>query len=176
MTQEQEKTLEALSKAIQMEIDGKEFYLKASSESNNETGRKLLESLSREEDYHLRKFQVIYEAIEKKMGWPKADFRPDGGKQLRTVFAESMEHISAEKESLATEIDTVQKAMDMESETREFYLRQGEQAVHTAEKQFYESVADEERQHFLVLLDYFEYLKDPAAWFLNKEHSSLDGG
>ena len=45
MTTGQEKTTQALKYAIQMEIDGKEFYLKASRESGNELGKKLLESL-----------------------------------------------------------------------------------------------------------------------------------
>jgi hypothetical protein len=27
-----------------------------------------------------------------------------------------------------------------------------------------------------VLVDYQEYLSDPATWFTNKEHPSLDGG
>ena len=176
MTQEQEKTLEALKTAIQMEIDGKEFYLKASSESKNEMGRKLLETLAKEEDYHRRKFEEIYAVIEKKMGWPKIEFETSEGKQLRTIFSEMMPRISTEKETLQSEIDTVQKAMDMESESRDFYNRQRENSVHIAEKQFYEKIADEERHHFLVLLDYFEYLKDPAAWFVDKEHPSLDGG
>ncbi|MBN2076996.1 MAG: ferritin family protein [Dehalococcoidales bacterium] len=176
MTQEQEKTLEALKTAIQMEIDGKEFYLKASAESKNDMGRKLLETLSKEEDYHRRKFEEIYAIIEKKTGWPKTEFDTSGGNQLRTIFSEMMTEISTEKETLQTEIDTVQKAMDMESASRDFYNRQRENSVHIAEKQFYEKIADEERQHFLVLLDYFEYLKDPAAWFVEKEHPSLDGG
>ncbi len=176
MTREQEKTMQALRTAIQMEIDGKEFYLKASSESKNEMGRKLLVTLSKEEDYHRQKFERIYAAIEQKKGWPKIDFKPDGGKTLRTIFSESIANISTEKESLSTEIATVQKAMDMESASREFYTRQRENATHIAEKQFYELVADEEKGHFLVLLDYFEYLKDPAAWFIEKEHPSLDGG
>ena len=50
MTTEQDKTLEALQIAIQMEIDGKEFYLKASRESSNELGKKLLQALAGEED------------------------------------------------------------------------------------------------------------------------------
>jgi hypothetical protein len=37
-------------------------------------------------------------------------------------------------------------------------------------------VAAEEREHHLILLDYYEYLKDPAGWFVKKEHPSLDGG
>ena len=176
MTQEQEKTFEALKTAIQIEIDGKEFYLKASRESKNEIGRKLLQTLSKEEENHLQKFKGIYAAIEKKMGWPKIEFQPDVGKKLKTIFSEMMTDISTEKETLQTEIDTVQKAMDMESASRDFYNRQRDASVHIAEKQFYEKVSEEERQHFLVLLDYFEYLKDPAAWFVEKEHPSLDGG
>ncbi|MBE9482265.1 MAG: hypothetical protein IMY88_01140, partial [Chloroflexi bacterium] len=43
---EQDRTVQALQVAIKMEIDGKEFYLKASRESSNELGKKLLESLA----------------------------------------------------------------------------------------------------------------------------------
>ena len=60
MKTEQDKTLEALQIAIRMEINGKEYYLKASRESSNELGRKLLKSLATEEDAHRQKFEGIY--------------------------------------------------------------------------------------------------------------------
>ncbi len=59
MVTEQDKTLKALQIAIQMEIDGKEYYLKAGQESSNELGKKLLESLASEEDTHRQKFEEI---------------------------------------------------------------------------------------------------------------------
>jgi len=37
-------------------------------------------------------------------------------------------------------------------------------------------VAAEEKEHYLILLDYYEFLKDPSGWFVGKEHPSLDGG
>jgi len=37
-------------------------------------------------------------------------------------------------------------------------------------------LAQEEREHELALLDYHDYLSDPAGWFVKSEHSSLDGG
>lgn len=176
MIKENEKTLEALRTALQMEIDGKEFYLKASRESKNELGRRLLESLAFEEDYHRTKFENIFSVIQQEQGWPQTDFQPDGGKRLRTIFSEEMSKSTTPKDSLHTEIETIQKAMDMESASRDFYRRRMENTSTAAEKQFYSMVADEEREHFLVLLDYFEYLKNPAAWFVEKEHPSLDGG
>ena len=74
---EQDRTVQALQVAIKMEIDGREFYLKASRESGNELGKKLLESLAAEEDVHRQNFEKIYNSIRIKQGWPGTDFQPD---------------------------------------------------------------------------------------------------
>ena len=78
--------------------------------------------------------------------------------------------------ALATELDVVQTAMDMENRTYDFYKSQGKNANYDTERDFYEALAVEEKEHHLILLDYYEYLKDPAGWFVSKEHPSLDGG
>ena len=176
METEQHKVLEALQIAIQMEIDGKEYYLKASQESSNELGKKLLESLAAEEDIHRQVFEKIYNAIRNKKGWPAADFQPDGGRRLRTIFARETGKVGSNVKALATELGTIQKAMDMENKTYDFYKSRGEAVAYDAERDFYKTLAVEERGHHTILLDYYEYLKNPAGWFVKKEHPSLDGG
>jgi len=176
MTSEQDKTLKGLQVAIQMEIDGKDYYLKASRESGNELGKKLLEKLASEEDIHRQKFEKIYGIIKDKKGWPTSDFQPDGGKSLRTIFARATEEMGSRVKAPKTELDSVETAMGMENKTFDYYVRQGASASHDAERDFYHAVAGEEKEHYLILLDYYEYLKDPAAWFVQKEHHSLDGG
>ena len=175
MEAEQDKTLRALKVAIQMEIDGKEFYLKASRGSGNELGKKLLESLASEEDLHRQKFEEIYRALKEKKGWPETDFKPDGGRSLRTLFATAIEAGSGMK-AQATELDAVKTAMAMENETYDYYKDQGQTATYDGERDFYQALMAQEREHYLVLLDYYEYLRDPAGWFVQKEHPSLDGG
>ncbi len=176
MATEQDKTLEVLQIAIQMEINGKEYYLKASRESSNELGKKLLESLAIEEDIHRQKVEEIYDAIQSKKAWPTTDFQPNGGKRLRTIFAKVTEEMSSNMKALTTELNAIQTAMDMENKTFDFYKSQGGNATYDTERDFYETLAAEEREHHLILLDYYEYLKDPAGWFVKKEHPSLDGG
>ncbi len=176
MVTEQDKTLEALQIAIQMEIEGKEYYLKASRESSNELGKKRLESLAAEEDTHRQKFEEIYNAIQSKKAWPKTDFRPDGGKRLRIIFAKATEGIGSNIKAIPTELDAIQTAMNMENKTYDFYKSQGKNANYDIERDFYETLAAEEREHHLILLDYYEYLKDPAGWCVKKEHPSLNGG
>jgi len=176
MVTEQDKTQKALQIAIQMEIDGKEYYLKASQESSNDLGKKLLQSLAAEEDVHRQKFEEIYSTLRNKKAWPETDFQPDRGKRLRTIFARSIEEIGSKVKVPATELEAVQTAMDMENKTYDFYKNQGRSATYDAERDFYGTVAAEEREHHRVLLDYYEYLKDPAGWFVKMEHPSLNGG
>ncbi len=172
---EQSKTLEALQTAIHMEIDGKAFYLKASEESSNELGRKLLKTLAGEEDMHRQKFEQIYGLVKDKNGWPDIEFKPEGGKKLRTIFADAANEVS-KFHPLSTESDDIRTAMGMENKTYDYYIKQSKVATYSAQKELYEKLAAEERGHFLVLRDYHEFLNNPVGWFVEKERPSLDGG
>jgi rubrerythrin len=176
MTGEQDTTRGALQTSIKMEIDGKEFYLKASQASQNELGKKLLEKLAAEEDGHRQVFEEIYKNISARKSWPEKAFRGDGGRGLRTVFARALEAMDKDVKAIATELEAIQTAMAMENKTYDFYKSRSGRARYGAEKQFYEEVAMQEEEHHRVLLDYYEFLKSPAAWFVQKEHHSFDGG
>ena len=176
MADAQEKTLKALEKGIKMEIDGKDFYLKASEHTNNDLGKNLLQSLAAEEDIHRKAFEEIYENMREKQGWPRKDFRTNGGTALRTVFADAIENLGSDVKTMPEEIDAVKTAMDMENETFDFYKAQAKDASYDVEKNFYEALAVQEEEHHRLLLDYYEFLKNPAAYFVQKEHHSLDGG
>ena len=78
--------------------------------------------------------------------------------------------------ALTSEFDAIKSAIDKEKESYDFYELQSKDATYEAERSFYEALAREERDHELVLLDYYEYLADPAGWFVKKERHSLDGG
>jgi rubrerythrin len=176
MKDEYGKTLEAISFAIQMEIDGKAYYLKASRESGNKVGKELFDWLAGEEDKHRQRFEDIYNSIKRQKAWPEVNLQPQKGEILKTLFSEAMRAAGAKAKAATTELDTIAKAMEMENKTEKFYSRRGGEAVYDAEKKLYTSLAAEERGHFLALVDYREYLIDPAGWFRKAEHHSLDGG
>jgi rubrerythrin len=169
---EQSGSLKALKTAIQMEVDGKRFYQKAGKTSGNELGRKLFQSLALEEDIHRRKFESIFKALQSQKTWPEVDFTPHQGKELKTLFAAAMQDVKAAE----GELEAIQTAMEMENKTRDFYNEQAQKSSLEIEKKYYTILAGEESAHHAVLLDYFEYLKNPADWFTVKERHSLDGG
>lgn len=173
---EQDKTLKGLKIAIQMEIDGKDYYLKASNNSKTEPGKKLLASLAVEEDSHRQKFEEIYDTMQKKGNWPTPDYKSSESKKNGTTFSIATNKTKIGLTDNDTELSAVQIAMDMENKTYDYYKNQANFSTYDAEKRFYDKIAAEERGHYLALLDYYEYLKDPASWFVKGEHTSLDGG
>ena len=176
MADEHNRTLKALEAAIQMEIDGKEFYLKASKASNNELGKKLLAKLADEEDVHRQVFEGIYKKISSDKKWPDQGLHSDGVSGLKTLFSTAIDKMERDVKSMPEEIDAVKTAMEMENKTYDFYNEQLAKARYDAEKKFFKELSAQEKEHHRVLLDYYEFLKDPAAWFVLKEHPSIDGG
>ena len=175
MATEQGKILEALKIAIDMENDGKECYQQASQESGNEVGRKLLQSLALEEDTHRQKFVEMYQTMQESKGWPATDFKPDKGNELRALFTRMCQIIGVNVKADVTELGAIKTAIDKEKKNYDFYEYQSQNATYDAERDFYEALAAEEKEHELILLDYFEYLADPVDWFTRMEHHSLDG-
>ena len=175
-TSEQAKMLQAINTAIEMESDGKECYLAASKESTNEAGRKLLESLAEEEDGHQRKFEELYNSIIKGRGWPSVNLQPDTTHDIRTSLIKTCTILGVNVSGTSSELDAVQVAIDKEKKSYDFYENQARIAAYDIEREFYKNLAKEEREHELALLDYYDYLPDPAGWFVRTEHPSLDGG
>ena len=174
MTQELETTKKALQTAIQMEIDGKEFYLKAAKTSGNGMGKKLLNRLAEEEDIHRKVFENIYNNLGAKQDWPKAEIKHGSG--VHTILADAVQSIGKDIKPAQAEKDAVKTAMEMENKTYDFYRSRASKASYPAEKEFYQQLAVQEEEHHKALLSYYEFLTDPEAWFVQMEHPSLDGG
>ncbi len=175
-TSEQAKMLQAINTAIEMESDGKECYLAASKESTNEAGRKLLQSLAEEEDSHRRKFEELYNSMLQGRRWPSIKLQPGKGRDIRNNLIKTCTILGVNVSGTSSELDAVQVAIDKEKKSYDFYENQARIAAYDIEREFYTKLAKEEREHELALLDYYDYLSDPAGWFVKTEHPSLDGG
>jgi rubrerythrin len=176
MPSEQDIALQALQTALKMEVDGKEFYLQASRASTNKIGQELLKKLAGEEDVHREVFQKIYNQLKESQDWPEAKYTGDNGKNLQTVFTKALKAMQKNAQTIPSEMDAIKTAMDLENKTYDFYTSRSQSALFNSEKQLYESIAMQERVHQKVLQDYYDFLKDPAQWYVKAEHTSVDGG
>ena len=173
---EQDRILQAIKIAMEMDLDGEECYLAANKDSTNEAGRKLLQPLAEEEDSNRLTFEKIYNSIRKGRDWPSIDLGEDKTGDIRNTLVETCQALAVSVSGTFSELDAVKVAIDKEKRSYDFYENQVRNAVYDNEKEFYETLAEEEREHELALLDHYDYLTDPAAWFVKTEHPSLDGG
>jgi rubrerythrin len=167
-------TQEVLLIAIQMEKNGREFYLEASKACGNEPGKKLFRSLAREEDDHRRDFEKIFESISNKYEWPATEIATKKTQRTRPLLAGMTPLTCPSLPPAEGEIVAVTMAVAMENESYDFYRKQLIKATYPGEKEFYEALSAAENTHRLALVDYLEFLSDPAAYFVKHEHPSLD--
>lgn len=175
MQDEQARTIKVLELAVQMEVDGKEFYQKASRKSSNRLAKELFHQLAHEEDLHRRRFEEVYKAIKKGKNWPDVVPVSEKGKKLKSLFSEATKALGSKFKVAESELEAIKTAMDMEIRSYNLYHTRSKEAALPVEKRFYETLAGEERGHHLALVGSYEYLSDPAGWFTQKEHWSLDG-
>ena len=175
MEKEQARTMEVLQRAVQMEIEGKEFYEKAGQRSSSKLAKDLFQQLASEEEVHRRKFEEIHEGLKRGQNWRDVGPPSEKGRRLKSLFAEATKALGSRIEVVESELEAVKIAMDMEIKAYTLYHSRSEESTLPVEKRFYQALAGEEREHHLALVDSYEYLSDPAGWFTRREHWSLDG-
>jgi rubrerythrin len=176
MTHHTDKATQALETALQMEAEGKKFYLDSAAKGGTPVLRKFFQRLAEDEDQHAQKAREVYDAIKANKGWPEKETLFKHATDLKSVLDEAFEDMDAEPvKPSTTELDAFKTAMAMEDKSYAFYKSRFEEATSPAEKSFYKALTGEERVHYLALLDSSEYLDHPQGWFSRKERWSLDG-
>jgi len=170
MKNEQARTMEVLQLAVRMEIEGKEFYQKASQKSTIRLTEDLFQHLANEEDNHCKKFEQIYDTLKRAQEWPDIEPPSGKGKRLKSLFAEASEALDDKTKVTESELEAIKIAMNMEIKSHDLYQSRSKESTHAMEKRFYAALAGEERGHQLALSDAYEYLSDPAGWFTRIEH------
>jgi rubrerythrin len=176
MTHHTDKETQALETALQMEADGKKFYLESAAKGGTPVLKKFFQRLAADEDQHAQKAREIYDDIKANKGWPHKETLFKHATSLKSVLDEAFEDMDAEPvKPSTTELDAFKAAMVMEDKSYTFYKSRFEEAASPHEKSFYKALTAEERVHYLALLDSYEYLLNPQGWFSKKERWGLDG-
>jgi rubrerythrin len=166
--------LKDLQMAIQMEKDGKKFYEDAAQKAKSDGTKEIFTYLAKGEVYHIQRIEEIYGALQKNPSWTEAmcEFSPP--QEDPKIFSAALA-----KGNMGTGDADDLKALDiglkMEQQSIDFYQRLAKQAQDPMERRFLLSLVNEERGHYYYLVDYRNYLVDPADWYYIKEMGNVDG-
>ena len=174
MTTVNEYLRNALKEAIQMEVDGRQFYLEAAKKTKNDGVRQILDYLAESEMYHIKKFNEIYQSLEKDPKWTEklAEFKPPHSEPYACVMA--MTH-AGQGTGGKDDLEALKTGLQMEQCAIDYYPKLAKETSIPLARRFLMSLAHEERGHYLMLLDMHNYITDPADWFYVTEMSMVDG-
>ncbi len=163
----------ALKQAIEMEEEGKRFYLESAAKVKSSLAKKIFEELAVQEDYHIVMINKIFSEMTQDdalKGWITSTH---GETNLEKIFKESLiEKAKASKDDL----EALRFGLEREEKSIAYYETLASSANNYFEKRFFLALSYEERGHYLRLLDAIEYLTDPAGWLYVAERSMVDGG
>ncbi len=174
MATTQEYLLQALKDAIQMEVEGRQFYLEAAKKVKSQGVREILEYLAESEKYHIQKFNEVYQSLKQDPVWSEtlAAFQPPKAEPYVCVLAMAKEEQGV---GGADDLEALKTGLKMEECSIDYYTKLAKETTHPLGRRFFMSLAHEERGHYMSLLDMHNYLTDPADWFYVTQKSHVDG-
>jgi rubrerythrin len=156
---------EVVAQALQLERDGRKFYLEAAAKSGSEIVKQVLTGLADDESLHIQ-------WIESELGVNDPDIpnRELYGK-LRAVFADEPDRAAATKDDL----DALNYALAIEKKASTTYAQWSEEADCDAAKELCRVLAGVEKFHAQLIENTLEYLAKPGDWFQQQERWFFEG-
>ena len=159
----------ALEMARKMETDAIKFYSEAAERTKYGAGKKMLLSIVDDEKRHLKMISEIIKGLSITI----QDVSPM--KKVKTVFEAMKDEMMAKVEASDDELEALNVAMKMEQEGKEFYTKALADAKTDKEKALFERLIEEEKQHYQIFSNSYQFLSDTGNWFMWEEHSIVEG-
>jgi len=165
MIEEVAKALAILEQAMQIEQEGREFYLKAAETTQDEKGKQTFRTLAQDEQSHFRLIRSQRDALARESKWvffPEVKVpRVDWNKPLfpaREALEKAISPKSGDK-------DAVLFGLGIESKSWELYRQAAQETGDPLGKGMFEFLAGQEKSHFETLMMRYDFLsQQPIAW------------
>lgn len=159
---------EAVERAMKMETDAMKFYKEAAQKTSHPFGRKMFESLVKDEARHLRLLQEILKGLD-------IDPHVQCIGDVRTVFSDLKDQMMQRISASTDEKEAIRIALDMETEGFKYYKEVAEKTDDPTEKKLFEVLTKEEERHYQILNNTYSFLEDTGNWFMWEELSIVEG-
>ncbi len=162
--------MNALEVAMKMETDSIQFYTEAARKTKCPAGRKMFLTITEDEKRHCEMISQIIKGLD----ITTKDVSPM--KRVKTVFESMKAEMMKKVEATKDELEAFKIAMQMEQEGEAFYKKSLAASKTEKERALFERLIEEERQHYRIFSNTYQFLSDTGNWFMWDEHAIVDGG
>jgi rubrerythrin len=161
--------MNVLEVAKKMELDSIKFYTEAAAKTKSLVGKKMFETVIEDETRHL---DMVVRMING-MHFTVKDASPM--KRVKTVFESLKDHMMKKVEASKDDMEAFKIAMQMEKEGESFYQEALAAAKTDKEKNLFQRLIEEEREHYVIFSNTYFYLTNTGSWFMWEELSIVEG-
>ncbi len=153
--------------ALQMEVDGRDFYLDMMKKTNNKGLKNILTMMADSEAKH---YNVILDMQKN----DKTEFSVDTEvlTNVKNIFMKMKEEKDIDVD--VSQAEFYKKALKTEADARKFYLERADEEEDSHRKEIFLNLAEEERKHCVLLENMIGFVSQPADWLENPEWYHLD--
>jgi rubrerythrin len=164
----------SIEMALKNERTEMQFYLDHAKRSKNPLARAMFQTCARDEAEHMSRIQHLHERLIAAGSWPAEMPIEVSGSNIKDVLDAQIGKKDAEDHDMDDE-KALEHAAAFESRGMEFYEKLALVCENPAERGFFTFLATIEREHYLSISETLFYLRDPEAWYEEKEKIHIDG-
>jgi rubrerythrin len=153
--------------ALQMELDGRHFYLDLAKKTNNTGIKSILTMMAESEAKH---YNII-------LGMQKNDkMQYSADTEVLTKVKNIFMKMKEEKEIDVdvSQVEFYKKALEVETDSEKFYLERADEEKDPHRKEIFLTLANEEKSHCVLLENIVNFVSQPDTWLENPEWHHMD--
>ena len=154
--------------ALQMELDGRHFYLDLAKKTNNTGIKSILTMMAESEAKH---YNII-------LGMQRNDKTPySTDTEALTEVKNIFERMKEEKKEIDVDVSQVEfykEALQVEVDSEKFYLERADEEKDLHKKEIFLTLAKEEKSHCILLENLVDLVSQPDTWIENPEWYHVD--
>jgi len=153
--------------AMQMELDGRHFYLDLAKKTNNTGIKSILTMMAESEARH---YNII-------LGMQKNDkiqYSADTEvlTNVKNIFMKMKEEKDIDVD--VSQVEFYKKALEVETDSEKFYLERADEEKDPHRKKIFITLASEEKSHCVLLENIVNFVSQPDTWLENSEWYHVD--
>ena len=153
--------------AMQMELDGRHFYLDLAKKTKNAGIKSVLTMMAESEAKH---YNVILDMQKN----DKAEYSKDVEvlTKIKNVFSKMKEEKEIDVD--VSQVEFYKKASEIEADSEKFYLERADEEKDPHRKEIFLTLANEEKGHCILLENLVNLVSQPDSWIENSEWYDID--
>ena len=153
--------------AMQMELDGRHFYLDLAEKTNNTGIKSILTMMAESEAKH-------YNVILSMQKNDKTQYSADTEvlTNVKNIFMKMKEEKEIDVD--VSQVEFYKKALEVETNSEKFYLERADEERDAHRKEIFLTLAKEEKSHCVLLENMVNLVSQPDKWLENSEWYNID--